>query len=686
MIVSYKSALVWFCTGQKPNLNRKLSVENDFEILSISNKINQKKRTNSLNSSSDNENDTSSNISELFAIIKLQNEKSFSNQQNTYKNFNEITFPLEDVTPSRLSSDLNQSSNVNESDVSKNSIAIQPCELEDGDNSNNNNNELKGEAEDQNIAQEPEKLFHQTSEIIPENSPLKNQPSFSKKHHPASQKKQNTNLPLRPKNATLPLKHSSSKNSSLKDKQTKIKSNPTTPTASSPGKLKPFAYLAKFISKKFGTSSSSSIKEGATMSVSNMDENGNLESGDYFSSGMEDREDSNMNNNNNNNKGLNLSTLTEKWNKSRHYFNPNYPIYISACLYGSIPTDQIPKSKKSLEDLYRQDIKEQKIHKANQKLLKKNGSSFENDDVFCSEESSPSKINNNVKNNLQLIEKSALPLPHNPDQHPEKYANRFFPKTSIPCVSEQDLSSYLYNSIILPNNIDRNEWIATNMIGLFKQIFIIYDAVGNFCDHRKNVKCREMRGVRGEKFYRQLFRKNFGSPGTNKEDMTCSSFLNDDRDFNTSGSGIGIGGNFVSNLAANLQTSLYMYQTYSKDSIPAPRYVNWVRERCIEIINNQDYFPTKYGANFGPDFLQTMALMAKWLYSVISHLYYAHFLDLLRYDNLHLYLNQVFVHLILFCDEFKLLLVKDRGSLADLLRFLVPKDSSVRYLLGVRGN
>merc|ERR1712176_1286628 len=174
-------------------------------------------------------------------------------------------------------------------------------------------------------AQEPEKLFHQTSEIIPENSPLKNQPSLSKKHHPSSQKKQNTNLPLRPKNATLPLKHSSSKNSSLKDKQTKIKSNPTTPTTSSPGKLKPFAYLAKFISKKFGTSSSSSIKEGATMSVSNMDENGNLESGDYFSSGMEDREDGNMNNNNNNNnKGLNLSTLTEKWNKSRHYFNPNY--------------------------------------------------------------------------------------------------------------------------------------------------------------------------------------------------------------------------------------------------------------------------------------------------------------------------------------------------------------------------
>merc|ERR1712176_459001 len=122
---------------------------------------------------------------------------------------------------------------------------------------------------------------------------------------------------------------------------------------------------------------------------------GNLESGDYFSSGIEDREDSNMNNNNNN-KGLNLSTLTEKWNKSRHYFNPNFPIYISACLYGSIPTDQIPKSKKSLEDLYRQDIKEQKLHKANQKLLKKNGSSFENDDVFCSEESTPSKINNNV--------------------------------------------------------------------------------------------------------------------------------------------------------------------------------------------------------------------------------------------------------------------------------------------------
>merc|ERR1712157_318828 len=113
-----------------------MGVENDFEILSISNKINKKKRTNSLNSSSDNENDTSSNISELFAIIKLQNEKSFSNQQNTYKNFNEITFPLEEVTPSRLSSDLNQSSNVNEGDVSKNSIAIQPCELEDGRNNN----------------------------------------------------------------------------------------------------------------------------------------------------------------------------------------------------------------------------------------------------------------------------------------------------------------------------------------------------------------------------------------------------------------------------------------------------------------------------------------------------------------------------------------------------------------------
>lgn len=333
---------------------------------------------------------------------------------------------------------------------------------------------------------------------------------------------------------------------------------------------------------------------------------------------------------------------------------PTYPVYISACLYGTVPVDCIthfnmsdqyfPKSKENsparMSPGKRKRVSDARIIReaGDEKDLqsaKENRNPQASSTGFLNnrQQSSASEFKDKSNESQPLIERAAsatvevqggtggspgagkttssLSINFNPEIYPEKYASRFL---KIP-PEEHDI----VDAVKLPSFVGEQEWVATQMLSLFKNVFTIYDTISSKCLPR-NADCREMKGVNNEKYYRDLFK--------NTQDLTH-----------------------------------------------APRYIQWVYERCTEIIADQGIFPTKYGEEFSEDFNRQMGVMARWLYSIISHMYHAHFIHLLQLDNLHLYLNQVLAHLVLFTDEFGILTAKERRSLSDLIKFLTPKGS-----------
>lgn len=288
------------------------------------------------------------------------------------------------------------------------------------------------------------------------------------------------------------------------------------------------------------------------------------------------------------------------FNKSKHYFNSNVPIYISACLYGTVQINEIPR--KSNRDFFPKP--------PNHQIQK-----IEN-------------TNNHYKN-YEVTEKANLPMNYDPNTQPEKYLDRFLPENSTANID------FLANNIKLPKNIERREWIATNVIGLFKQIFSLYEVVSKYCNN-KNVKCRgKMVGLGGQVFY---------------------------QDYNHTLSDLGNStGSSKSKINKNLTT------------VNAPRFICWAYEESHLIFEDERYFPTKYGSEFGEDFDAKMKSISRWLFAVTSHMYYAHYLNLFHHENLHLYLNQILAHLILLTDEFDLLNPTDLLPFTDLLRFILPK-------------
>ena len=73
--------------------------------------------------------------------------------------------------------------------------------------------------------------------------------------------------------------------------------------------------------------------------------------------------------------------------------------------------------------------------------------------------------------------------------------------------------------------------------------------------------------------------------------------------------------------------------------------------------------------SFSDNFLNEIKKMLRFLFHVLSHLYYAHFIRIRQLD-LHGYLNVVFKHLIYFVREFNLLDRRDTASLDDLVEMM----------------
>jgi len=113
-------------------------------------------------------------------------------------------------------------------------------------------------------------------------------------------------------------------------------------------------------------------------------------------------------------------------------------------------------------------------------------------------------------------------------------------------------------------------------------------------------------------------------------------------------------------------------------------YLSSIISKSNEIISNPLVFPTKHGEDFGDEFFDSIQQLLKNCISIMTHLYSKHLPQLIQFGNLHLYLNQLLLHLVLFGDEYRVLEAETRQPLDDLIGYLLPKGtniklSSVRY-------
>jgi len=116
----------------------------------------------------------------------------------------------------------------------------------------------------------------------------------------------------------------------------------------------------------------------------------------------------------------------------------------------------------------------------------------------------------------------------------------------------------------------------------------------------------------------------------------------------------------------------------------SPDILNSIISKSNEIISSSSVFPTKHGEDFGDEFFDSIQQLIKNCFTIMTHLYSKHLPQLIQFGNLHLYLNQLLLHLVLFGDEYRVLEAETRQPLDDLIGYLLPKGtniklSSVRY-------
>ncbi|CAK8686322.1 unnamed protein product [Clavelina lepadiformis] len=170
-----------------------------------------------------------------------------------------------------------------------------------------------------------------------------------------------------------------------------------------------------------------------------------------------------------------------------------------------------------------------------------------------------------------------------------------------------DLSKIIHK----PADVDTKEWVATHTISLFHNANLLYGTVSEFCTAES---CPIMQGP------------------------------------------------------CQMQYT-WVEERGKKLKCTAPQYIDYVMTYCQKCVTNQELFPTKYAQTFSDNFHTEIKKMLRFLFHVISHMYYAHFARVRQLD-LHRYLNMVFRHFTYFVREFSLLDRRETFSLDDLVDML----------------
>ncbi|XP_073460828.1 MOB kinase activator 2 isoform X1 [Lithobates pipiens] len=169
--------------------------------------------------------------------------------------------------------------------------------------------------------------------------------------------------------------------------------------------------------------------------------------------------------------------------------------------------------------------------------------------------------------------------------------------------------------VSLPQEIDLNEWMASNITTFFNHINLQYSTISEFCT--------------GE---------------------TCQTM-------------------------AACNTQYYWYDERGKKiKCTAPQYIDFVMSSVQKLVTDEDIFPTKYGREFPSSFDSLVKKICRYLFHVVAHIYSAHFKEIVAME-LHGHLNTLFIHFLLFVREFNLLDTKETAILDDLSEMLFSEDS-----------
>ncbi|KAJ7344353.1 hypothetical protein JRQ81_000303 [Phrynocephalus forsythii] len=170
--------------------------------------------------------------------------------------------------------------------------------------------------------------------------------------------------------------------------------------------------------------------------------------------------------------------------------------------------------------------------------------------------------------------------------------------------------------VVLPREIDLNEWLASNTTTFFHHINLQYSTISEFCTGES---CQTM--------------------------AVCN-------------------------------TQYYWYDERGKKiKCTAPQYVDFVMSSVQKLVTDEDVFPTKYGKEFPNSFESLVKKICKYLFHVLAHIYSSHFKETLALE-LHGHLNTLYVHFILFIREFNLVDPKETTVMDDLTEILCSSSST----------
>ncbi|KAK1335315.1 hypothetical protein QTO34_003101 [Cnephaeus nilssonii] len=164
--------------------------------------------------------------------------------------------------------------------------------------------------------------------------------------------------------------------------------------------------------------------------------------------------------------------------------------------------------------------------------------------------------------------------------------------------------------VVLPREIDLNEWLASNTTTFFHHVNLQYSTISEFCTGEA---CQTM--------------------------AVCN-------------------------------TQYYWYDERGKKvKCTAPQYVDFVMSSVQKLVTDEDVFPTKYGREFPNSFESLVKKICRYLFHVLAHIYSSHFKETLALE-LHGHLNTLYIHFILFAREFNLLDPKETAVMDDLTEVL----------------
>ncbi|XP_023811919.1 MOB kinase activator 2 isoform X3 [Oryzias latipes] len=217
---------------------------------------------------------------------------------------------------------------------------------------------------------------------------------------------------------------------------------------------------------------------------------------------------------------------------------------------------------------------------------------------------------NGIKMVLQAVGKvlrKSKPKPNGkkaPVEEKKQYLEPEFTKTRVVDFDLKEL-------VVLPREIDLNEWLASNTTTFFNLINLQYSTISEFCT--------------GD---------------------TCQA------------------------MSAACSTTYYWYDEKGrKTKCTAPQYVDFVMSLCQKLVTDEEIFPTKYGKEFPNSFESLVKKICRYLFHVLAHLYWAHFKETVALD-LQGHLNTLFAHFVVFVREFNLVDPKETCIMDDLSEVL----------------